>query len=368
MSLRDQTRRIAFRMRIVYTSVGQTVLASLERVIVPMLLASSFILIGVVLWKSWSWFALAGMIDVHSHTKDRIMAENEIMRTLSQLFGGAFVLAGVYFTAKNIFLSRRGQTADRFSTAVENLGDENIMRRIGGIHALESIAIDSPRDHWRIMEIFAQYVRVTTTDHSYRAETAGSTCPRIDVQQVLYAISRRNRGFKYGERRRLDLSGADIQGADLKGANLEGANLQRANLRHAILAQAHLKGANLDNANLEAASLVFSDLRNTIFYKATLERAQLRGAVIRKTSFVLANLRGASFDNTRITGALFVSALLQETSFVGAYLKHCEWHKAELSAAYLHNAIFYPPVHVGTSESQNTTTPTAADGIGESSS
>src|SRR5439155_6101765 len=100
------------------------------------------------------WLQVANTIAPETSPKDRIVAENEIMRTLAQVFGGALVLAGIYFTAKNVFVSRRGQTDERFADAVEKLGDKSLPRRLGAIHALESVALESARDHSRVIELF----------------------------------------------------------------------------------------------------------------------------------------------------------------------------------------------------------------------
>ena len=48
---------------------------------------------------------------------------------------------------------------DRYSTAIEHLGSENLAVRIGAIYALERIARDSRRDHPAIMDVLSAFIR-----------------------------------------------------------------------------------------------------------------------------------------------------------------------------------------------------------------
>jgi hypothetical protein len=44
-------------------------------------------------------------------------------------------------------LTQQGQITDRYTKAVEQLGGDKLHVRLGGIYALERIAVDSQRDH-----------------------------------------------------------------------------------------------------------------------------------------------------------------------------------------------------------------------------
>jgi len=154
-----------FKLAILYKLALQNFLSILEIAVIPILLIGSLVLVGFVSWQSVEWYRAASTL---SDLSEHIKSKNEIMRTLAQVLGGAFVLTGLYFTAKNVFVSRQAQITDRFGDALEKLSEkENILKRIGGIHALESIAKDSPRDYWRIMEIFAGFIRLNTADTLY---------------------------------------------------------------------------------------------------------------------------------------------------------------------------------------------------------
>jgi ABC-type multidrug transport system fused ATPase/permease subunit len=59
-------------------------------------------------------------------------------------------------------LQRRGQVTERFTRAIEQLGqrgDDRLDVRIGAVYAQEQIARDSAELHWPIMEVLTAYLR-----------------------------------------------------------------------------------------------------------------------------------------------------------------------------------------------------------------
>src|SRR5215207_2501932 len=187
---------------------------------------------------------------------------------------------------------------ESFTKAVEQLGNDKLQVRLGGIYTLERISRESEPDYWPVMEILTGFVRE-------RARWKGevSALPRIDVHQgsshspptdvaaVLTVIKRRdprNRERERSQQWRLDLGFSDLRQADLREAHLEGANLERARLEEAALYGVHLEGANLTGAHLERAGL----------HEAHLERAGLHEAHLEG-----ANLYGAHLEGAKLTGA-----------------------------------------------------------------
>src|SRR5262249_21069800 len=197
---------------------------------------------------------------------------------LGGLIGGAALLGGLYFTAQTLRTSQRtlqvnqetlrttqqGQITERFSKAIEHLGDkERLMVRLGGIYALERIARDSESDHWAVMEVLTAFVReqapATTLppeNASGEKETQERPYERklpSDLQAILTVIGRRTRTFGNGEAHPLDLHSTNLQGADLREAQLQGADLREAQLQDANLMGAQLQGAVLWKARLQHA-------------------------------------------------------------------------------------------------------------------
>src|SRR5206468_12022005 len=132
----------------------------------------------------------------------------------------------------------------RYTKAVDQLGNADPAVRLGGLYALERIALDSNRDRDTICEVLAAYVRHRTSwDFSVRPETAeepnrdkgwGPEVQRqfrlpahlVDVRTAL-SILMKYQGIWGVD---INLTGANLSGANLAGANLAGVNLHGANL------------------------------------------------------------------------------------------------------------------------------------------
>ena len=79
-------------------------------------------------------------------TAERLSAESDLRATLLQFLGGSAIALGVYYTARTVHVSREGQVTDRFTAAINQLGNDQLDVRVGGIFALERIARDSPTE------------------------------------------------------------------------------------------------------------------------------------------------------------------------------------------------------------------------------
>ena len=110
-------------------------------------------------------------------------------KTLAQIIGGLFVIGSLFSTAKTLQVSqqqaaatakqadttadrlqvaREGQITDRFTKAIEQLGNEKLEVRLGGIYSLERIAKESLEDHWPIVEVLTTFVREHAPLHQAR--------------------------------------------------------------------------------------------------------------------------------------------------------------------------------------------------------
>jgi hypothetical protein len=281
--------------------------------------------------------------------KDVFKAENDARATLAQILGGFAVLIGLVVawqnlrqnisettqsleaTNKNLELTKEGQVTERFTKAIEQLGNSKLEIRLGGIYALERIARNSERDHWPIMEVLTAYVR----EHAPRKEVnmlanqthhiAQKPCPvpvATDIQAIMTVISRRERSHEKGQH--LDLHAADLHGANLMGAHLENAYLWDANL-----IGAHLEGAHLEDASLEGAYLIGAFLGDAYLIDAQLESAHLEGA-----NLIGAHLGGVQLEDAYLRGA-FMGADLAGANLMRAHLAGARLIGAELEGAYL---------------------------------
>jgi hypothetical protein len=240
----------------------------------PLLLPSLFFVGAVVVLFLWRLPALQVARSKGLTDENRFDRENEARKTLAQILAGVFLFAGLYSSVQTLNLSRDGQTTDRFTKAIEQLGavDEagNPKRelRLGGIYSLERIARDSERDYSVIMEILTTYVReysplIKGSGHKApdkrRPRTATTPVsverkaqhPDEDIQVIVTVLGRR-RG---NDLEILNLSRTDLSGTDLSRGRLDVVDLSGADLRGAVLSWADLHGGLLAEANLSRATL-----------------------------------------------------------------------------------------------------------------
>jgi len=279
------------------------------------------------------------------------------------------------------------QLTETFTKAIEQLGDDSLTIRLGGIYALERISKESDRDYWPIMDILADFVRQETAEVDVAAfenlitqKEAATQKEEIEKLEkvindwvvkntneadVLAAMKVMGRGkqklrpeenqddvqgfdLRYIKIVGLDLTNIDYSNAiasnacflyvklnnaklsktSLFKADLYGANLLFTDLSEANLERADLMEANLSGADLERAHLALANLESAILFGADLERANLSRANLEWAYLDEAHLLG-----TNLTEADLQSAVLTRTNFSGANL-----HSANLSEAKLYRA------------------------------
>ncbi|WP_339382336.1 pentapeptide repeat-containing protein [Nostoc flagelliforme] len=246
---------------------------------------------------------------------------------------------------------------ERFSKAIEQLGNEKIETRFAAIYALERIARDSHKDHWTIMEILAAFIRENAPVNQKYEESQHSSKLPTDIQTALTVIGRRD-SHKDPVNQKLDLRNTDLSNADLTEANLSkailvGANLQwvnftRANLSEADLSitylcgsifyEANLQKAILPEANLQGVVLRKANLSKAVLYDANLEGAILCDAKLEGAILCGANLEGAVLCDANLEGVNFEDSNLQDANLIGSNLQNAKLAGANLEAVLLSTA------------------------------
>jgi uncharacterized protein YjbI with pentapeptide repeats len=332
---------------------------------------------AVVIIASVAWWLVVPAADwLASHDvgpiqgTELINARNNARGSLLTLGAGVVAAVALIFTARNLALSRhtlelteqaqrrsfdlteQGQVTDRYTKAIEQLGSDKRDVRIGGIYALERIALDSARDHSTVMEVLSTFVREHSREKQPPGRDGGQPSqatgagrkqqPRADIQAAVTVIGRRN---KDQDRRglRINLTDADLTGADLSyaflahadltSANLALANFTHADLTHADLTEANLSDANLSDAVLARAHLARADLARAHLTEAKLTRAHLTSAVLLDT-----HANRSNFENAKLTLANLTYANLTHANLAGANLTNASLAKANLAHANLAHA------------------------------
>jgi pentapeptide repeat protein len=280
---------------------------------------------------------------------DAVRAQNDVRGVMVQVAGGLVLLVGAYVTWRQLQLSRESmrmtmeattaqlkaaqdqltvdresQLTQRFAQAVDQLGSEQIVVRIGGIYALERVARNSAADAGAVAELLCSYIR----QHSPAAAGGGDHDPSsasvpghlelraADVRTALFVLKKGTIRPEGDEP--LRLLGTDLQRAGLDSARLARVDLEGADLRWAWLRWAHLDGADLSHADLrdahlEGASLAGAEMTGARFHGAHLEGASLLGVL----DIDHAQLHGAVADDETVwpeqfspreAGITFISA------------------------------------------------------------
>jgi hypothetical protein len=322
------------------------------------LLIAVAVVLAFVLWLVL--FAPAHLVPTPSEADLRIIdaarrleLQNDVRTTLLQGLGGLAVLIGAFFTYRQLRIAREGQVTERFTRAIDQLGNDNMDVRLGGIYALERIANDSPQDRAAIGEVLTAFVRGHAPWPPDRPgqldkDTALQDIRPLrtwapDVQAVLTVLGRRkppvgilealdlaDTDLRYGNLRDADLQGATFEFAWLTGADLHRARLQRTMLFGAVLAyarlsEAELQGARMDHAQLQKADLHLAQLQGARLVGARLQRARAIGAEFQKAVLTDADLRDANLGDAQLQGADLRGAQLQGANLTGAQLNeaHC---------------------------------------------
>lgn len=358
------------------------------RGLVKVLVAVVGLIVGLGLLAAVIWlpplFVDTSGIGGPSAVQDRLKAVNDLRGTLVTVLGGIAVASGaivaylnlrqgrlalreterqnratVDLTRQTLELTRRGQVTERFTKAIDQLGQtgaDKLDIRLGGIYALEQIARDSPDLHGPVVEILTAWLRVHSESHivvrararakeieSSRGESQTEPATEVDNEEALRTTPSKE-STKWTEantlsdsmrelleiQRRADLHGVGIvlgrrntahdqqqlnlSGVDLRDASLKGARLDQANLRSAMLREADLRGAQLAGADLRDADLMY----------ARLGGANMSGAKLDLANLQWADLAGADVDGggdaLGLTGEQLMQALSLKEARLPSYL------------------------------------------------
>jgi hypothetical protein len=247
---------------------------------------------------------------------DYITAQNDARSTLVSALAGLLLLVTAIFTWRQLVISQEAQVTERYTRAVELLGNADLAVRVGAIHSLGRLAVDSPKDDRSIYTLLTAYVR----NHSPRAMLKPG---KADESETWMAWQQRKMCEKahpdYGS---LQKCAADVQAALSVLADhpdvlsdgralkplLVDAHLPGTSCGHARLAHADLRGALLDNLDCRTEDCPY----------ANFEQADFRGASLKKAQFGRANLRSAHLGNADLTGAKLDRTELQGAKLQGA--------------------------------------------------
>ncbi len=250
--------------------------------------------------------------------------------------------------------TEQGRRQERLKNAIEHLGNEKGLVRLGGAYELFHLARDTQELRQTVLDILCAYIRQTTSGDEYREKYEAE--PSEEVQSMLTLLFvQEHEVFKncpinlqgswlngielVGARlAKADLSQAHLQGAELMKARLQRAKLVGAQLQEAELAHARLQRAKLMGARLQRAKLAHARLQRAELAHAWLQRAELQSARLQRAKLVGAQLQEAKLRDAQLQGAKLAHAWLQRTELAGAQLQKAKLRDAQLQGAKLMGA------------------------------
>jgi Uncharacterized low-complexity proteins len=276
----------------------------------------------------------------------------QLVAIYAQILGACAVFLGIYFAWGNLTTAREGQITERFTRAIDQLGNKKMEIRIGGMYALERIANESKKDYWSVMEILTAYIEENARfkyetmemvekeeernnffnysidwdfDKTQKAvnnflsldnfrdhETA---CNIIARRKFQYVGSKKSWSFLHNQRC-IEPSHICLGRVNLPYRFFKKSHLENANFFGSFFNSVHFEGAYLQNTFFSLAIII-----NTKFNDAILENAFFEAAYISKSNFEGANLRNANFD----------LAIIKDTNFKGAkHLKESQMSTVKL--------------------------------------
>ena len=207
--------------------------------------------------------------------------------------------------------TEQGLRQERLKNAIEHLGYEKDIVRMGGAYELFHLAKDAKEDakdlRQTVLDILCAHIRWTTGRSEYRK--ANKSKPSEEVQSILRLLFVQEHTVFEGLR------------IDLQGSWLNGANLSRARLEEAILRNVHLRGSNLEESHLEGSILIDAQLQGVSLVEAHLQMARLDKAYLQGSNLWNTRLQRAFLYGVHLQGSILIRTQLQDAFFDRTHLE-----------------------------------------------
>lgn len=319
------------------------VLGTLLAIVLIAVLLGGIILIPALLYPPLSAADLQGIGNVQSRIQLQ-QAQSQLASgarsDVLQGFAGLLVAIGAAATWWQVHISREGHLTERFTRAVDQLGNSNVDIRIGGIYALERIAKNSAPDRNAIQFLLTAFVRnhapwpVGALDGpQHPTPTVDEHLPwlRVRAPDIQIAMRVLGRRVPAPNEKVIYISRVDLRSVALDGSRLSGVKIRNSNLARAVLIGTHLDSSDLTATDLRRARLDNADLSS-----ANLSRTYLQGANLSGANLTRADLRGADLSDANLEDAILTGAQADATTTWPVELDSETRHKVGIIEPYVH--------------------------------
>src|SRR5699024_4919760 len=189
-------------------------------------------------------------------------------------------------------LEKDESRTNRYTEAVQLLGDDRLTARLGGIYALQRLGNESPKDVPAIAELLAAFIREASrelveqyqqSENRERPTLVGLNRAPSDIMAATRVLG--SQEFRPHYRNNLFLGEVSLQGAVLVGANLRNSQFDGFDLT-----QAYLDGADLSSCSMVNAQLSGAHGRYVNFLGTSLHTAGMANCVMDGSDFLAADV------------------------------------------------------------------------------
>ncbi|GAB2867879.1 hypothetical protein GCM10022221_80880 [Actinocorallia aurea] len=255
-----------------------------------------------------------------------------IVVAVGTLYSGVKTLQS---TQDQIRIAQEALVTDRFAKTIEALSSEDSSVRLGAVHALGRLLVDSPRDHDTITAVLVAYCLEHDLPPGKKPKPGAE--PSLDLTAALTVLGHRPKRTeaKPIELFALQFHNGRLDKVDLSGAYFDGADLSNSDWYKDVI----MRGTSFEHADLrDVQAHGLKDLRETSFEQARLDRAQFPGVDLRKTHMSGTNLTRTHLNDTDMREANLEDAILTETDLSHANLQGANFNRAKLTHVFLMGA------------------------------
>jgi Pentapeptide repeats (8 copies) len=261
------------------------------------------------------WFECRGC-----DQKDIAKAISDVRTSLLQVVVGVAGAAALYFTWQTYLLGREGRASDNFIKAIDQLGNQAIHARVGGIvglgRLLRTATVDG--DYWPLMDVLTAFVRQSVPV----ANTPRGTKPSEDIQAAINVLARRSHSAIPSRTHDspIDLSGCDLSYLWMAGGHYEGGYFPNSVFRNTELYGASLRNTVFDRTDLTDAKFDGAEMQDaSIRWVNNAQRASFRDADLTRANFEGSDLTGTSFQRAIVSGADFSKSIVEARTLLEAH-------------------------------------------------